>query len=1174
VPRWRGCGWGGGWLVGSAAVLFVVGGTWLTVVLWRGGATGAAQANVLAVPIGMIGIAVAFVPVVLGLRRKDRHRSRDTKRRQIERNYLELLRSTLDYEVNLQPHLLPGPGEIIKTPGLISEYVPEIPPVFRIFPVGPYRGQLGDRGKLTKNVVKYLLKSSEPVVVLGDPGSGKTVSLQQVTRRLIERELAAARPPRIPIYVRLGDFTDPLPCDREGLGRVALAFVERRLRAVGPAAQGIADALPRYLDSRRVVFLLDGMDEMQRVDYGERFDALSELRRHVGCRLLFACRKLDFRPSFPFRRCEIQPFGVAQIRAYLVTVLGKAKGRTAAAEILAPENDVLELASNPFFLKLLTHFRTTMERLPRNRAELLLVHEKTVFESAERQGGLPRARMDCGDREARRVVFRAVLARLAYLIISGRRGVTIPTEDVLRDFRPAHCSPAEESLAGYSGDLIRAVLDVAERERVISRITDSPVEGAEPAEILRFHHHRLQEYYAATYLHEFRPEVDWRQHWDDIWWQETLVMLAGIAEESADAQAPLGDLLASLPEKVVMCESLGPALAKIIDPPSTGTDDAAPIETLRELDPSDHYGLRSLAETLETSETPLRESLVPVGLLRSEAAAVEAAAHLRELKPEADDDQDAEQVRRWLEDRNAVVLDRIELTVECGRNAGQSNRTVAERVAPLLSTFSRQGNTVEAVRAVRASTRLGEDRAVEIAEWSLLHRSAWCRRESLDAITSQPLGRGGSWRWVTAVVFIQFLKGELVTGLPQLWRSVRQRYHPGVLAYGGVLIAGLLAVSLAGFVSPASVYLVLTSRYPQGAFGLNGALGHPWKWWAFALTVAFCLWVYFTRIVWKTPILHSMAFMAVPLFFAPFVVALFERVDWDYYRSPHRAAGHAPVWLPADMLTAVLGALALVAVPQVVQGIGVLAAAVPWGILTRSWGVVRGAVVFVRQELYRSWTYLKVIQLCLAICGAMALVPLLIVVVPSSIPWLGVILAIVFVALWCAGGLLLLWKVVTTALQVLREGRTRQVLRDCVIWLAAMVIISVLLSAGIWAIIRLGRLLWHTAGPVVLVVLSIAASVGVMVYVLRALNREVVRPIAWRIGRVLSDLPVARRLVRFLGWRDLRDDDGVQPRSAQVEYDQLRGVVGRLRTQAERNWADQKLLRLQKESRQEKARQP
>ena len=97
------------------------------------------------------------------------------------------------------------------------------------------------------------------------------------------------------------------------------------------------------------------MDEMPRGHIQERFEALSRLRAFTPNKILFACRKLDFPETFPFLRAYIQPFNRTQVRRFLDKTLGHLS-RDAFKEIMSPSNNLRDLATNPFFLRLLSEF--------------------------------------------------------------------------------------------------------------------------------------------------------------------------------------------------------------------------------------------------------------------------------------------------------------------------------------------------------------------------------------------------------------------------------------------------------------------------------------------------------------------------------------------------------------------------------------------------------------------------------------------------------------------------------------------------------------------------------------------------------------------------------------------------------------------------------------------------
>ncbi|EDN70334.1 hypothetical protein BGP_5817 [Beggiatoa sp. PS] len=93
-----------------------------------------------------------------------------------------------------------------------------------------------------------------------------------------------------------------------------------------------------------------------------------------------------------------------------------------------------------------------------------------------------------------------------------------------------------ESSRDFDRKKIEALLSVAIGSRLIFRDKQNR---------LRFQHHRFQEYFTALYIKVFKPELNWEQLYDNIWWQEVLVLLFGISD---DPNELMRGLLDSVPE--------------------------------------------------------------------------------------------------------------------------------------------------------------------------------------------------------------------------------------------------------------------------------------------------------------------------------------------------------------------------------------------------------------------------------------------------------------------------------------------------------------------------------------------------------------------------------------------------------------------------------------------------
>jgi len=64
---------------------------------------------------------------------------------------------------------------------------------------------LSKKSKFVRNLVSRLLKADEPLILLGDPGTGKSITLQQTALLIAEKESKRLFP-NICVFIRLGEF--------------------------------------------------------------------------------------------------------------------------------------------------------------------------------------------------------------------------------------------------------------------------------------------------------------------------------------------------------------------------------------------------------------------------------------------------------------------------------------------------------------------------------------------------------------------------------------------------------------------------------------------------------------------------------------------------------------------------------------------------------------------------------------------------------------------------------------------------------------------------------------------------------------------------------------------------------------------------------------------------------
>lgn len=218
----------------------------------------------------------------------------------------------------------------------------------------PYEtGKLGARTNLQDS-----LKSAERMLLLGDPGSGKTVALERLAW-----ELSAEGEPTLPVVIRLFRYD----------GKSLSEWVRSRLRECGCLRLDDEDTLTVFLQegTARCVFLFDGLNEIPPV---HRNALVGELDRWISANprhaVIITSRVQDelwrkLRRELP--AMVVQPIHNKQVCEYLIVHLGKTKGEELYHRL---DERLLGLTSTPLVLWLIKEAGVAGESLPNNRGEL------------------------------------------------------------------------------------------------------------------------------------------------------------------------------------------------------------------------------------------------------------------------------------------------------------------------------------------------------------------------------------------------------------------------------------------------------------------------------------------------------------------------------------------------------------------------------------------------------------------------------------------------------------------------------------------------------------------------------------------------------------------------------------------------------------------------------------
>lgn len=219
------------------------------------------------------------------------------------------------------------------------------------------------------------------LMLLGKPGAGKTTFLKHLSIQCITGDVLVRL---VPIFVTLKDFS-------EAANQVSLLeYINQQLTEYELTSTQIAN----LFSWGRVLFLLDGLDEVQEKDTFRIFKEIRELSDKLNDNhFVITCRIAAKEYTLEkFTEVEVADFDEEQVQAF-VTNWFKAKDSDLDQQFLQQlkENEpIKELASNPLLLTLLCLEFEESGDFPNDRAELYKRATNTLLRKWDAKRGIQR----------------------------------------------------------------------------------------------------------------------------------------------------------------------------------------------------------------------------------------------------------------------------------------------------------------------------------------------------------------------------------------------------------------------------------------------------------------------------------------------------------------------------------------------------------------------------------------------------------------------------------------------------------------------------------------------------------------------------------------------------------------------------------------------------------------
>jgi formylglycine-generating enzyme required for sulfatase activity len=335
----------------------------------------------------------------------------------------------------------------------------DIPVAFSEFRIPPPGS--GPEAQITTEPLADITQALErhsAFVILGEPGAGKTTTLQKMAHDSAAARLTTGSG-RIPFLVHLSQQGERAPFDF-----LSAEWQQRTGTDFGDA-----------LAAGRVLLLLDGINELPREERPARLKAwrlfAEEYAECDPC--VFTSREKDYQSELNLPRVRIEPLDDARIADYL----SRNQAEGLAGLLDDPHTRLREMARNPFYLLLLTHAYRSNQPGMANRGWLLQWFVNELFSREERlahPAWIARAAQS------------TVLAQMAFQMQEQGESTALPLKAALAIL------PAVVELDGVN--LPAPPTDLIHLARAATLLDPNTVPD------VRFYHHLLQEYFAAREL--------------------------------------------------------------------------------------------------------------------------------------------------------------------------------------------------------------------------------------------------------------------------------------------------------------------------------------------------------------------------------------------------------------------------------------------------------------------------------------------------------------------------------------------------------------------------------------------------------------------------------------------------------------------------------------------------
>ncbi len=397
--------------------------------------------------------------------------------------------------------------KIISWQGHAPEEMEEFEKLYRM------RGGFGDKKVESVDGVS-LVNQKEHLMLLGQPGGGKTTFLKYIGLQALEGKLEHNR---IPVFITLRRLAD----NKQTL----LEYIVSEFDICD-----FPDAKPfieHQLKNGKLLLLLDGLDEVGKSSNKKICDDVNRFcDKYSKNQFIVSCRTAAYNQNFPcFTDVELSDFNEEQIKSFIDKWFydDKEKAKTCKEKLYLPDNEpILELAKTPLLLTLLCLAFGETLKFASNRSEL---YKKALDALLEK--------WDSSRNIERDEIYRHLSTPRKEQMLSR---IACEAFDKEKYFIPQ--KTLEEQIAAFIENLPEAKIDtlIPDSRQVLKAIeAQHGILVERTDDIYSFSHLTFHEYFTARYIVDNTSKgtlPNLVEHITDSKWREVFLLTAGMLPEA------------------------------------------------------------------------------------------------------------------------------------------------------------------------------------------------------------------------------------------------------------------------------------------------------------------------------------------------------------------------------------------------------------------------------------------------------------------------------------------------------------------------------------------------------------------------------------------------------------------------------------------------------------------